>query len=259
VFLDELAGREMADNERKEQEKDRRLIPSYGEYVNKYVLQAAVRGKGAVPGEHHFVALYLVPRLTGFSFLGVPHFVNPDGMKASAGDVVFCSYVPEKNICYVPTTRLKIEVKLENPREGSIELTRLQYYHWIRQERRPEDRGKPNLSAQPEQPDLFVGVSEHGVVVLPWAVFRDTFIKEVYPKGLIDIQAIKGRPSPTGKFPMSCFDWAKDGSSPYYFRYSKKMEEWPELEASFLESLKHQCSELTSGTPIQPLQPRPDV
>ncbi len=218
-----------------------------------------MHGKGAVPGEHHFVALYLVPRLTSFSFLGVPHFVNPDGMKASVGDVVFCSYAPEKNIYYVPTNRLKIEVKLENPRDGFIELTRLQYYHWIRQERRPEDKGKPNLSAQPEQPDLFVGVSEQGVVILPWATFRDIYIKQVYPKGLTDILKIKNRPSPTGKFSMSCFDWPNDGSSSYYFGYSKKVEKWPKLESSFMESLRRQCSELTSGSPIQPLQPRPDV
>ena len=214
------------------------LIPTYCEYINKYILQTAVHGKGAVPGEHHFVALYLVPRLAGFSFLGVPHYVNPDGMKASAGDVVYYSYAPEKNIYYVPTPRLKIEVKLENPIDRSIQLTRTQYYHWVRQEWCPEKKGTLNLSARPEQPDLFVGVSQHGVVILPWTTFRDTFIQVVYPKGLIDIPLIKGRPSPTGAFPMSRFDWAKDSASPFYFSYSKKVEDWPQLEASLIASLE---------------------
>lgn len=49
------------------------LIPTFCEYINKYILQTAVHGKGAVLGEHHFVALYLLSRLAGFSFLGVPH------------------------------------------------------------------------------------------------------------------------------------------------------------------------------------------
>ena len=44
--------------------KHQHLIPDYCDYINKYILQAAKRGLSEVPGEHHFVALYLVPRLS---------------------------------------------------------------------------------------------------------------------------------------------------------------------------------------------------
>jgi hypothetical protein len=238
------------------------LIPTYCDYINKYVLQAAKRGKSEVPGEHHFVALYLVPRLSLFSFLGVPHYVNPDGMKAIAGDVVYFSYAPQKDVCYIPTPRLKIEVKLENPIDRSIQLTRTQYYHWIKQVRTPEEQGKLVLGErpdQPEQPDLFVGISQHGIVILPWGTFRDTFIKEVYSTGLPDLPKIKGRPSNTGSFAMKRFEWAKDTNSRFYLPYSKKLEDWVRLEVSFVDSLKNQCAELTSERPIQSLEPRLDV
>jgi len=245
-----------------ELEKPKHLIPTYCDYINKYVLQAAKRGKSEVPGEHHFVALYLVPRLSLFSFLGVPHYVNPDGMKAIAGDVVYFSYAPEKNVCYVPTPRLKIEVKLENPIDRSIQLTRTQYYHWIRRERTPEERGKLVLGErpdQPEQPDLFVGISQHGIVLLPWSNFRDIFIKMVYPTALPDLPKIKGRPSNTASFAMKGFEWGNETNSPFFFHYLKKMDDWTRLEVSFMDSLKRQCIELTSGNPIQFLQSRLDV
>lgn len=232
------------------------LIPTYCEYINKYIVQAGVRGKAEVPGEHHFVGLYFLPRLSLFSFLGIPHYINPDGMKGGAGDVIYYTYAPHDTICYIPTPRLRIEVKLENPKDNWIQLTRLQYYHWIKQEWRPEDKGNPSRANQPEQPDLFVGVSQHGVVLLPWADFRDIYIRVTHPSGLREIPPVKGRPTPTGPFQMSRFDWSKEGSK-FYFPYSKKVDDWPEREDQFVESLKNHCTTLTSESLIQCLEIRP--
>jgi hypothetical protein len=229
-----------------------------GAIGNKYILQASVRGKADVPGEHHFVALYLFPRLAEFSFLGIPHYINPDGMKGGAGDVIYYSYSPEKSICYIPTPRLRIEVKLENARDKWIQLTRLQYYQWIKQEWRPEDKGKPGRAERPDQPDLFLGVSRHGLALLPWVTFRDIYMKVAYPGGLIEIPPVKGRPAPTGAFPMSSFDWSTEKRDQFYFPYSK-MKEWPQWEAKFVDSLEEQCTALTSQSSIQPLEIRPDL
>lgn len=65
-----------------------------------------------------------VPRLSRFRFLPVPHFVNPDGQKFVAGDVVSQSYVCDEICCYNPSHFLSIEVRLENPHDRWIKLTR---------------------------------------------------------------------------------------------------------------------------------------
>jgi hypothetical protein len=231
---------------------EQHLIPSYCEYINKYILQAGKRSKKEVPGEHHFIALYVLPRLT--PFLGVPHYVNPDGMKSSAGDLVFNSYEVNKIACYVPAPRLKIEVKLENPRKGSTALTRLQYYHSIRHEWRPEERGDPELSDCPEQPDLFLSVSKHGIAVMPWSNFREIYVQQVYAKGLPDIPEGVRNAAP---FPLSHLPW--DEQTGFCFGYSKKNEEWAAVETGFLESLKNQCDAVTSGHEVKPLQIRMDL
>ena len=40
--------------------------------------------KKCIPGEHHFVAVYLLPK-----FNKIPDFLNPDGTKGKCGDIVF--------------------------------------------------------------------------------------------------------------------------------------------------------------------------
>ena len=37
-----------------------------------------------IPGEHHFVAVYLLNK-----FKKIPDYLNPDGMKGKCGDIVF--------------------------------------------------------------------------------------------------------------------------------------------------------------------------
>lgn len=246
----------MTPESKPQSEKAQHLIPTYCEYINKYVVQPCLRVQNEVPGEHHFVALYLVPRLSQFSFLGVPHFINPDGMKDADGDIVYYSYEPHKTLSYTTTTRLKIEVKLENPLDRWFQLTRSQYYHWIKQEWTPEEKAKLTLgthTAKPGQPDLFVGVSLRGIVILPWAEFLDLYIKTVYPGGLRDIPYVKGQPSRTGKFPMSSFGWDKAEGSRFYFPYATKLDDWTKLEEEFVKSLRSQCEEVASQVPLKPL------
>ncbi|MBO7612397.1 MAG: hypothetical protein J6S81_01065, partial [Treponema sp.] len=40
--------------------------------------------KECIPGEHHFVAVYLLSK-----FNRIPDYLNPDGMKDKCGDIVF--------------------------------------------------------------------------------------------------------------------------------------------------------------------------
>ena len=79
-----------------------KAIPTFSDYIRWYM--AAPK----VPGEHHFVACYLLPRV--FKITGeVPGHVNPDGMKMVAGDITS----PTDS-----TTPYAIEVKL-----GTVRLT----------------------------------------------------------------------------------------------------------------------------------------
>src|SRR5262245_1279922 len=58
------------------------VIPSYCEYINKYILQSGVHGIGAVPGAHPFVALYLVPRLAASDPAEAASSVTPERLAA---------------------------------------------------------------------------------------------------------------------------------------------------------------------------------
>ena len=55
--------------------------------------------KKCIPGEHHFVAVYLLNK-----FNKIPDYLNPDGMKGKCGDIVFESKNSKKQI--------SIEVKI---------------------------------------------------------------------------------------------------------------------------------------------------
>ena len=91
------------------------MIPTYTDYINRYILKNGL-GDNKSPGEHHFVAAYLVPKLFVINQL-VPDYINPDGTKSITGDIVYF-----KNGSY----RLGIEVKY-----GTIRLTKNEFNIWI--------------------------------------------------------------------------------------------------------------------------------
>lgn len=105
-----------------------------------------------LPGEHHFVAAYLVPKLIAITGQ-IPDYINPDGAKAVLGDIVYC---------HDSAQRLSIEVKLK-----TVRLTKLQFNKWVigRNTRR--------------WPTLFVGIGRTGIGLATWRDFRAAYIAAV--------------------------------------------------------------------------------
>lgn len=127
------------------------MIPTYSDYIREYT--SRLRSPGyPLPGEHHFVAAYLVPRLVE-KFGVVPDYINPDGTKAVLGDVV---YYRDK------AHHFGIEVKC-----GVVRLTRNEFNSWI-------------VATQRQRwPNVFVGVCNTGMICGTWSAFRDSYIATV--------------------------------------------------------------------------------
>jgi hypothetical protein len=121
------------------------MISTYSDYIRRFILQPA---GGSPPGEHHFVATYLLPRLFTIQ-RSTPDYVNPDGMKNQIGDIIY--YTNGR-------PRLTIEVKFK-----TVHLTRFQYNNWI-------------VNANNNHPDIFVGIASAGISILSWTTFRDTYL-----------------------------------------------------------------------------------
>ncbi|MBE0586460.1 MAG: hypothetical protein IH617_00265 [Hydrogenophaga sp.] len=130
------------------------MISTYSDYIRRYILRSKKESPPS-PGEHHFVAAYLVPKLFEIA-QKVPDYINPDGTKSIMGDVVY--YQDEKH-------RLGLEVKL-----GVIRLTRREFNEWIVGGERSR------------WPEVFVGVGKLGVAISPWLEFRAAYIKSVVAK-----------------------------------------------------------------------------
>lgn len=147
------------------------MIATYSEYIQNHVLDT---GGLHFPGEHHFVSVYLVPRLYMIPFLGVPDFVNPDGMKAIPGDIV---YYDRSSVDGKWTMKLGIEVKI-----GSLKFSRTEYNQWM------TDFAINNL-----RPQLFIGIARQGMLMGDWDTFATRFKNVVYPNGtapeLLDVKS----------------------------------------------------------------------
>lgn len=121
------------------------MIPTYSDYIENYILHPPE----GCPGEHHFVATYLLPRLSRIRN-SVPDFVNPDGMKRRIGDIIYYNNrEPE----------LAIEVKFQY-----VKLTTAQYNTWIVD----TDRN--------QYPDVFIGIGSQGMCLLSWVDFRSQYL-----------------------------------------------------------------------------------
>lgn len=130
------------------------MIATYSEYIQRFVARRA-KGSPPLPGEHHFVAAYLVPKLYAITGI-VPDYINPDGTKAILGDVVY--YRDNQH-------HLGIEVKL-----GTVRLTRGEFNGWIVGD------------VQEHWPHVFVGVGARGLVLSTWGEFRAAYLAAVRSK-----------------------------------------------------------------------------
>ena len=123
------------------------MIATYSEYITRYMSRSGLNGN-RLPGEHHFVAIYLVPKLFQLNGI-VPDYVNPDGTKGLIGDVIY--YKDGAHRC-------GIEVKL-----GTIRLTKNEYNNWI------------VGNDKKYWPDVYLGVGSSGLVLLTWPEFRTRY------------------------------------------------------------------------------------
>ncbi len=129
------------------------MIETYSQYIRNYIReQSSSRQKQKCPGEHHFVATYLLPKLFEMT-KRIPDYVNPDGLKKVLGDLVY--HDGDKH-------RFGIEVKL-----GVVVLTNYEYNKWIVQ------------TSAAEWPDVFIGVSADGIALSSWASFREAYIEAI--------------------------------------------------------------------------------
>ena len=127
------------------------MIDTYSDYITRYITPGGLNGN-KLPGEHHFVAAYLLPKLYQLNGV-VPDYVNPDGTKGLIGDVVYFKD---------GSHRCGIEVKL-----GTIRLTRNEYNKWI--------VGDDKTC----WPNVFLGVCSAGLILLSWPKFRALYISSV--------------------------------------------------------------------------------
>jgi hypothetical protein len=129
------------------------MINNYTEYIKRFLLHNGLNSAKA-PGEHHFVAAYLLPRLFNINGL-VPDYINPDGTKKITGDIVYF-----KN----GNHHLGIEVKFE-----TVRLTKNEFNSWVVN----EDSSK--------HPDVFIGIGTDGIIILSWHGFREAYLASINP------------------------------------------------------------------------------
>ncbi|MCK4830313.1 hypothetical protein KA005_82105 [bacterium] len=127
------------------------MITTYTDYIDRFLLHEGLKGAKS-PGEHHFVAAYLMPKLFSINQL-VPDYINPDGTKGIIGDIV---YFKEGS------HHLGIEVKF-----GTVRLTKNEFNSWIVN----EDASK--------HPEIFIGIGTAGIIILSWHEFREAYLASV--------------------------------------------------------------------------------
>lgn len=100
------------------------------------------------PGEHHFVATYLVPKI--YCLTGkIPDYINPDGTKNIPGDIIY------------QKEEIRIEVKY-----NSIQFTKNQYKLWFSE--------KINIK---DKPTHLIIYKNKMIYFFKWKPFTEKFYK----------------------------------------------------------------------------------
>ena len=188
------------------------MINSYVEYIDRYLALQGLAGLKE-PGEHHFVSVYLVPKLYSITKI-VTDYVNPNGTKSILGDVVY--YRDGKH-------SIGIEVKL-----GTIRLTAKEFNNWIL---------SPNIS---EKPDIFVGIGTKGLVLQGWARFREIYIQLIGSPSLKSIRPVeKGKYGPQRRVNVLIDELNSDKKSnkSELFLWTDDAEETKDRESRFAQQL----------------------
>jgi hypothetical protein len=133
---------------------------TYEEYIKKFIMGYNIQNI-PVPGEHHFVSVFLMPRifnLTGF----YPQYINPDGMKNLPGDLIY------------KENSVSIEVKYDK-----LIFTKNEFNNWI-----INDNGTPKY---------FIFINKDGLLLQKWTEFKYHYCKCLEGVKQISLNAIKGK------------------------------------------------------------------
>ncbi len=184
------------------------MIATYSEYIREYLTGPGL-GARPCPGEHHFVSIYLVPRLFKIN-TRVPDYINPDGMKKIIGDVAY--YRDHGH-------QFGIEVKL-----GTVRLTAREFNEWV-------------VKAEPQNwPHTFIGIGIEGIAVCSWDTFRAAYIASVRKtRG----QSWKPTEIPKGYGPSKAVNvLTRELGSAQYFPIAAGRDRAQQLEDTFMEALR---------------------
>jgi len=110
-----------------------------------------------IPGEHHFVAVYLLNK-----FNKITDYLNPDGMKGKCGDIVFESKNTNSK------KQLSIEVKIG---KTGFCFSKNETNFWFVEKNRKEPF-----------PDYLIALTENYLFIVEWEKFSDLFIQLKKPK-----------------------------------------------------------------------------
>lgn len=209
------------------------MIDNYGNYIRATVHR---------PGEHHFISVYLVPRLNRLGFLpDFPSWISPDGRKRQWGDVVYGGTGPGD----IP--RLSIEVKVSHS-GNTLGFTVGQYNLQISDSRsvHPEYRG---------QPDLLLAAVPGGIAVVDWEMFRLRYLdralrqRGVQPRAVLPNRVEEGSNN-APSFPHDGFDWCPE----CFVKLPQDPEEWARAEEETVRLIDRACrrvwerTSMTSGS-----------
>ena len=123
---------------------------SIQEYKTKYL-----DIKEKIPGEHHFVAVYLLPH-----FNQIPDYVNPDGTKSFCGDIGF----------YNNSNLFSIEVKIG---KKSFKFSKNENNNWLVKKKEP-------------LPNYLIALTLNYFFVIEWNIFSGIFEKHLHPNIIDD-------------------------------------------------------------------------
>ncbi len=132
------------------------------------------------PGEHHFCSIYLLNK-----FNRLPDYINPDGTKGVAGDIVFFqrsgptistqkTTINHKKLALAAygltqNSKFTIEVKYEK-----IKFTKEQYNTWF--------------VKNSQEPDFLIALTDNYLFIIEWLTFGDIYSSCLYPSGYTEIK-----------------------------------------------------------------------
>ena len=108
-----------------------------------------------LPGEHHFVAVYLLPYFTK-----IPDYVNPDGTKNFCGDIGFNR----------SSKLFSLEVKLG---KKSFKFSKNENNNWF-------------VKKSELKPDYLIALTSNYLFIIEWDTFSKIFIKRNKPEMITD-------------------------------------------------------------------------